>query len=167
MRLVIGFVFFAFAASVHAQGARLDSLRFVNAGILEFTGKAKIITDNSISVGQRTENESRLVKATTVIPMNDNTVFGTTMSVLGSPNGAPVSVRVVWRYPSPGIVDPRTSVGKLTDEYSHQTAIGNDLTLYWTLGARDETHVPGVWTLEVWDGNRRLFTQQFTLVRSQ
>ena len=103
------------AAAAHAQ-TRVDSLQFQYAGILERTSEKKIIKDGNISVGQRTEFATRLVKSTNVVPLRSGTVFGTQFRVSGYPQGASVALRIVWSYPSPGIFDRRTGTGRLRDE---------------------------------------------------
>jgi hypothetical protein len=108
--------------------------------------------------------QTRNVKVTTTIPAREDTVFGAEFAIFGSPRGTVVPLRVVWRYPQPGIIDPRTSIAKFVDEYMDDVELGSNRTWYWKLGGR-ETLVPGVWTFELWQGNRKLVSQEFTLVR--
>jgi hypothetical protein len=168
MKAIAGFIFIAAAvaaSAAHAQRARIDRVEVLRPGIYEQTGAQTRIRDDNISVGQRTEMRTRNVKVTTVIPARDRTVFGAEFSIIGWPNGTRVPLKVVWRYPSPGIIDPRTSIAKMIDEYIDDSAtIGTQHTWYWQLGG-PETLLPGVWTIELWDGNRMLVSQDFTLVR--
>lgn len=167
MRVIVALLALAFTTSVlYAQSARVTGARITGAGIYEQDGNLKTIQDKNLSSGRRTEMWTRLVTATTTIPLRDNTLFGATFDVLGSPKGANVKLRAVWRYPSPGIVNPQTSAATFTDDVSVNAVIGGTRnTFYMDLG-RSAAQLPsGVWVLEVWDGNRKLATQNFTLVR--
>jgi hypothetical protein len=165
MRVIIALLAFAFTTSVlHAQSVRVTGARVIAAGIYELTANTENggTKDKSISTGQRYHIPVRLVRATTTIPLRDKAVFGATFDISGSPKGATAVLRVVWRYPSPGIN------GRLVDELSTTATIGHrdGSSQTWILGKASGLPI-GVWTLELWDGSRLLATQQFTLVRPE
>jgi Domain of unknown function (DUF3859) len=152
-------------SAAQAQSGRIDRIDALKPGIFVFGDTPKSIQDRSISTGQRTEaKEIRNVEVTTLIPARKDTVFGVEGMVVGSPNGASVPVRVVWRYPEPGLTNPDTGITKYLDDYTERRTIGQSVTYYWNLGS-EWTLVPGVWTLELYQGERLLLTQRFTLVR--
>lgn len=149
----------------HAQSVRIDRVDVMRPGIFVAESKTKAITDKNISTGQRTETKSlRNIEVTTLIPARNDTFFGLEGVLVGSPKGERVPVRVVWRYPEPGLTNPQTGVTKYVDDYTDYRIIGDTFTYYWFLG-NDWTLVPGVWTFELWYGDRRLVSQRFTLVR--
>jgi hypothetical protein len=166
MRLALSLLMLIIGVSAaHGQSFNIDRLEVLRPGIYERVGEMKTVKDKNISVGQRTESRTKNIEVTTVIPAREGIIFGATFSIIGSPKNHLVPLRIVWRYPSPGIIDPRTAAPKFVDEYTTQAAIGNnDYTLYWTLGGQ-ETQIPGVWTLEVWHLNRKLASQNFTLTQ--
>jgi hypothetical protein len=58
----------------------------------------------------------------------------------------------MWRYPEPGLINPATKMTKTVDDNSD-----------W--GSTQDWHlVPGTWTLEVWESECKLVTQQFQLI---
>ena len=91
-------------------------------------------------------------------------VFGVRFFVVGEPKEAEVKLRFVTRYPLPGLRNPMTRIDKLRDEQTGPAKIGwADFRGYsfdydWEI-------VPGVWTFEVWDGDRKLVEQQLTVVK--
>jgi hypothetical protein len=163
MKAVVTVIALTLATSLlHAQSVRVTSARVFNAGIYELNSDKKTgIEDKSISTGKRYEIPVRFVKATTTIPMRDNLVFGANFDIAGSPKGATKLMRTVWRYPSPGIS------GRLVDEIPGERTIDNNNELTWIVGKWASTLPLGVWTLELWDGDRLLAKQAFNLVRAQ
>ena len=145
-----------------AASPRVDRLDRVQAGIFSL-GEVKTIKDANISAGQRTEApKAKLVQVGRNIPAKINTAFGIHFQVLGSPKGAKIPVKVIWRYPQPGLKNPATGTTKFSDEYIETLIAGNSADLYWNL-ASAWTLVPGKWTIELWQGSRQLLAQEFIL----
>lgn len=142
---------------------RVDDLKVVERGYYELT-KSKTITDSSISTGQRTEATATLTKSADRIELTDNTVFGFSFIVSGQPREANVNMRVIWRYPDPGI---KTGAGKMkySDEYDTPVQMGKKQWFYWSVGDIWQEVPTGVWTCELWHGQRRLVRQDFEVVR--
>src|SRR5262249_1170336 len=151
---------------LNAAQAQVDDAKVVRRGLYEL-GKLKTIDDSSISTGHRTEATKVEFKESTMrIEADDGVVFGLDVLVSGSPRGKRVPVRVVWHYPDPGLRNPDTRKAKFKDEYNDDIKIGNEQTYYWSLGAEWQ-HVPGTWTFELWQGDRRLVKQDFTVVKQK
>src|SRR5262245_5425425 len=103
MRVIIAFLATLFTTSVlHAQSVKITGERAFNVGIYEQTEKREGKKDSSISTGTLNQSPVRFLRAATTIPMNVK-VFGADFDISGSPRGATKQLRVVWRYPSPGI----------------------------------------------------------------
>lgn len=150
--------------AVQAQNVRVERIQIVGTGIIE-VGKSKTIKDKTIITGQRTEaTKSTIVKQTTDIPAVVDTVFGVDFRMVGVPRGKKATLRIIWRYPEPGIKNPNGTVTTV-DAYDDVFTSGPDTnTVYWSLAAA-WTLVPGKWSLELWQDKRRLMNVDFNLVK--
>jgi hypothetical protein len=164
MRIVLAALLTVGAVSVAQAQVRVEDAEVVRRGLYE-AGTLTTIDDDSISTGHRTTAKKMTFKEnTTRIVAKDGVVFGLDLVVHGSPRGRTIPVRVVWRYPEPGLRNPSTRDVKFRDEYDDKQTIGTEGTYYWTLG--DEwTRVPGDWTFELWYNGRMLTSKTFTLVK--
>jgi len=73
-------------------------------------------------------------------------------------------VRVIWRYPDPGLRNPDSGKTKFKDEYNDTVTLGTESTYYWSVGAEWQ-RVEGTWTFELWYRDRQLLKQNFEIVR--
>lgn len=107
------------------------------------------------------DEPARLESATTKIPALPGTRFGIRYVLHGAPTGGYAGIREVWRFPTPGLTNPKTgktfheqvdrAMVRVTDE---ERFSGYALLYDWEL-------VPGIWTFEVWTGDRLLLKQRF------
>lgn len=159
---------FAAVTGADAQSPRPDSALVVKAGIMEVDVKPKVVTDKMISTGQRVEyrEDPHVTNATNEIAIKTegSTIFGVEVLLDGRPKGRDVKLTVVWLYPEPGIKAPGASSGKMRDSYDAHHKTGEVGSYFWTLN-RGYTHVPGIWTVELWQGDRRLLQHQFTMLQ--
>jgi hypothetical protein len=97
----------------------------------------------------------------TIIPAQIGTTFGLRYKVIGTPEDAEVTIRQIISFPPPGL---QPSPGEYLPqvESEQQARIGETVAALYTLDDRFEL-VAGVWTFELWDGDRKLLTQSFTL----
>lgn len=66
------------------------------------------------------------------------------------------------RIPSPGVLNPETGKTVTEDVSFWDRRIGS--TNYNAYGfAHDWEIVPGIWTLEIWDGDRKMTSQGFLI----
>ena len=106
---------------------------------------------------------SKLLRSATDIPARQGVRFGLRYMIVGTPVGAPVSVRMVTRYPNVGLLDPEARRRIFVHEYSVTEALG-------TLSYRDFHFdhawevVPGRWVFEFWQGARKLAEEDFCVV---
>lgn len=148
---------------IETSAVQIDRLEIVRAGVVTNDSKAQTIENAAISTGQRTVMKQHVSKVTTHIDVANVGMFGVQAKILGSPSGARVPLRIVWRYPAPGLRNPTTGVTKTSDDFVETHFIGQtDAMFSWVLGDA-WTRVPGNWTLEFWSGSRRLASQSFTL----
>jgi hypothetical protein len=126
---------------------------------------AKPIADARVATGVRVEARAyKNTKIGTRIDAKLGTVIGAELTLVGSPRRGKVPLKVVWRYPEPGLTNPETKVTKKSDEYTDVQLIGDKFPVFWGL-TQDWHLVPGTWTLEVWQGDHKLVTQTFDIVR--
>ena len=89
--------------------------------------------------------------------------FGIRFVVEGGPDGAPVPVTMVLKFPQPGLKEPGKP--KPTLEYRTQidTIIGGDN--YESYGFDYPWEVlPGEWTFELWANGRKMAEQKFYVI---
>ena len=105
-----------------------------------------------------------LVHSTTTIPARRFIRFGVRYAVTGFPPGARVNIKLVTRFPEPGLWDPRTGVRHYRGEYSITTQVGAQAYREFKFDHPWEI-VPGEWVFEFWHGDRLLGAQKFCVVK--
>ena len=105
------------------------------------------------------------LETTTTIPARIGISFGVRYKVVGEPDNAEVTLRKVISFPPPGLQPSR---GKIMpqSESKVETMIGETVADLYTLEDNFEL-VPGVWIVELWDGERRLLVQSFVLEKPE
>jgi Domain of unknown function (DUF3859) len=128
----------------------------------------------------------KLVQSTATIPARVGVEFGFRYKIVGQPGAVPppqagssilgiqltappppppipsVNLKYVTRIPKPGMRNPETGNVTLTNVFYQEHKIGEELYRLHRLTERWEV-VPGTWTLEIWDGERKLSSQDFLL----
>jgi hypothetical protein len=128
----------------------------------------------------------KLVQSTATIPARLGVEFGFRYKIVGQPGAVPppqagtsilgmqltapppppptpsVNLKYVTRIPKPGMRNPETGNVTLTNVFYQEHKIGEELYRLYRLTERWEV-VPGTWTLEIWDGERKLSSQDFLL----
>jgi hypothetical protein len=161
--LLAAWMIFGALSAAQAQ-VRVDHADLVRRGIYKIE-KLDTHKDRSISTGQRTTaTKITFSRGTDRIRAADGVVFGLDVYIHGTPSGRKAPMRIVWRYPEPGLRNPNTGKVKFRDEYTDERTLDAESTFYWSLGD-PWTQVPGVWVFELWYGNRMLASQSFTLVK--
>jgi len=163
MRLLLAGLMVIFALSSAQAQVRVTGAHVLHTGTYEI-GKTKEIDDPNISSGHRYEANATLLRESTTITAKLNSTFGLDIIIEGTPRSKSIPVRIVWRYPDPGLHNPDTGKTKFVDDYMDRRQIGEKSTFYWMLG--DEwALVPGTWIFELWYENRVLVRQSFRLER--
>lgn len=163
MRTMLSFLMAAMF-SVAAQAQQVERIDITEAGIYRSE-----ITGSAASPGTPTGKTNivagvTLIQKTTTIPVALGTSFGFRYVVVGQPNDAAVALRVVSHYPSPGLRDPATGNTYMRSEYSVQKKLGVETYKGYSFEHAWE-QVAGTWTFEVWQGDRKLGAQSFTVVK--
>jgi hypothetical protein len=111
---------------------------------------------------QRVTGAKHLETARTIIAQL-GTQFGFRYRVVGTPNGAPVALRVVAKFPPPGVMGKNNPKPVFVDDYVDLAFVGREDFLTWTFEKRTDL-VPGIWTFEIWSGDRKLAEEKFNIV---
>ena len=62
-----------------------------------------------------------------------------------APRGGKVPIKVVWRYPPPGLINPETKSVRTEEYYTDAQVVGETFPAFW--GLTEEWHVvPGTWS---------------------
>jgi hypothetical protein len=97
------------------------------------------------------------------IPGRDDVRFGFSYTVTGKP-GTQVSVKHLYRFPRAGMPDKVSGGVRSTFERDRQNKIGESVLIGWSFeGAPPERIVFGEWSLEVWQGGRKIAEKRFNV----
>jgi Domain of unknown function (DUF3859) len=126
----------------------------------------------------------KLLQSTTSVPAHVGIEFGFRYKINGQPAAAPppqardtilgmqltppavppprtgVNLKYVTHIPKPGMRNPETGNVTLTNIFYQEHKVGEELYRLYRLVEPWEI-VPGIWTLEIWDGDRKLLSQDF------
>lgn len=151
------------SAKAGAQLPQVDRIQVLEYGIYEATVAYSERDANWVL--QSRVGDVRHVKRTRTVPAKLGVRFGFGYVVVGSPQGAKVTLRKVTRFPPPGLKSPAAKEALRFSEVAVTRTIGRDAG-YVDYGFDDPWElVPGRWTIELWLGNRKLAAQSFTVVR--
>lgn len=125
------------------------------------------VADPSLLMSKRFEGGTgEIIERTAIIPATLGTVFCLRFVLEGRPEGEPSQVKIVARYPSPGIPDPKTRVLHIADEYEVPMFFGRAQSTCYKFETAEEM-VAGKWVREVWYQGKKLGEQEFTVVPSK
>jgi hypothetical protein len=94
-------------------------------------------------------------------PQAGTTILGMQLGTQPAPQpDAPVNLKYVTHIPKPGMRNPETGNVTMTNVFYQEHKVGEELYRLYRVTDRWEI-VPGVWTLEIWDGDRKLLSQNF------
>jgi hypothetical protein len=153
------------AASARAQDMRVDRLEIVDVGF--FDSAHVKVTGATAAEGAVTGAVQRLgaLQLLPEPPANSARVgigFGVRFRSFGERDGERAMLRSVWKIPEPGIVNPTNHTTYRQSVADFPTVIG---TSHWRGYGFDEPWevVPGTWTLEIWQGDRKLLEKSFEI----
>jgi len=104
-----------------------------------------------------------LVETTRTIVAHIGGQFGFRYRLTGRPMDAGVPLTIVTRFPAPGILAPKGSVPFVRDVDTVTATLGGSNFLTWPFERRSDL-VPGLWTIEIWQGTKKLGEQQFNVI---
>jgi hypothetical protein len=144
-----------------AQTPRIDRIDVVDYGI--YTVQEQNCKRDEQGIQRCDRADVRHAVTTLKVPAQPGIQFGMRYRVVGAPVGAPVTIKRVWLLPAPGFVQPgKEPIHRL--ERADATTVG--ATLLAQYGFDDPWElIPGAWTQEFWNGDRKLLTRTFTVVK--
>jgi hypothetical protein len=155
----------AAAAPARAQDAHVDRIEIVESGFYD-NGKAKV-TASTAAAGTVTGAVQDIddFKLTPEPPATSARVgvgFGVRFRTHGERDGERAMLRSVWKIPAPGIVNPTNQNTYRQSVSEFATRIG---AAHWRGYGFDKAWevVPGTWTLEIWQGDRKLLEKSFEI----
>jgi len=153
------------AAPGRAQDMRVERLEIVEAGFFDSAQAA--VTGAKPAEGAVTGMVQQLGALKLLPPPPPASArlgigFGVRFRSFGERNGERAMLRSVWKIPEPGIVNPTNQTTYRESVADFPTTIG---TVHWRGYGFDQPWeiVPGTWTLEIWQGDRKLLEKSFEI----
>jgi len=162
MRSVFAAFVLIFIVATGAQAQDVSRIEVTEFGIYaaDHTAQGR----NSSGIGQSTISNPKLAVSTHSIPAQRGVIFGFRYKAIGSSTGEEVELLKVTTFPPPGLRPPGSSAPVPKTERTVRTKIGEARFTSYIL-SEDYEVVPGVWTIELWGGGRRLASESFTLTK--
>ena len=155
---------FVSAAAASAQDTRLDRVDIDEFGIYSGTTESAV-PDPSAAAGKIERAEKlRLVASTRSVPAEKGVRFGFHFKVAGAPPGTVVPLRMVTIFPMGGLRNPAAAQPQRQNEYVLGVAIGAG-GYGGYLMSEDWEVVPGIWTFQIWSGDRKMSEQHFMVMK--
>lgn len=157
--LVLAFLLLA-APAVHAQASqKVDVYEFgtyASADSIEVGLTPKGIVRSKTS-GIKQLEETRKVLGRLGVE------FGFRYRVEGAKPGVAVPVTIVAKFPPPGVLGRDGGVPVTQDAYTQMATTGAEDFLTWTFEMKSDL-VPGIWSFEIWSGDKKLTEQSFEVI---
>lgn len=147
--------------AAQAQHVAVERVNVLASGIYQLDIVRRERKDDAVATTNRIAR-ARLVRRTSSVPLRRCLSFGFEYVVVGGPWGAQIPLRMITRFPSPGVRNPQTGMPIQATEALIVRSIGRLHTRAYTL-EQDWELVPGVWTLEIWASDRKLASLSFEL----
>jgi hypothetical protein len=175
------------AAQAQTQVQTIDSIQITEYGIYTTEGAASNNAPGTATGRVDEVSNIKLVQSTTTVPARpgvefgfrykingqalpppppaDDTILGIKLARKPPPPPVPgINLKYVTHIPKPGMRNPETGNVTLTNIFYQEHKAGEELYRLYRLTEKWEV-VPGVWTLEIWDGERKLLSQDFLVKR--
>jgi Domain of unknown function (DUF3859) len=155
----------ALAGDACAQGSsKVERIEIVEAGIYRAETSGIEQAPGTATRQRNILSETRLLQPTTRIEAKLGVHFGMRYRVVGTPNLATIKLVSVTQYPAPGLKNPKSDKPQTRGEHSLFATIGQ-INYRGYVFEHEWEMVAGTWTLELWDGQRKLASQTFTVTR--
>jgi hypothetical protein len=146
-----------------AQEPRVERLDVIAAGFYvgEPTGQ-KVPAPGTASGIVNGISKAGFLTSTPAVTAKVGTAFGVEFRVVGQPNNAKVKLRTVWQIPAPGITNPESGNVYRQNTVDFTATTGTIAVRGYRFDKAWEV-VPGQWTLQIWQGDRKLLERSFTI----
>ena len=157
------------ALPARAQDMHVDRLELVESG---FYDTAKTTVTGATPSARAITGTVQELRDVTLLPAPPATGarvgigFGVRFRSHGARDGERAMLRAVWTIPAPGIVNPTNGSTFRESAADFATTMGTSHMRGYSF---DETWevVPGTWTLEIWQGDRRLLEKSFEIKKGE
>jgi hypothetical protein len=159
-------VFFAACLPFHgAWPQQAVSIEVLESGLYRAEAKETIAAPGAVT-GTSGVLKGKIVfyENTSRVPAMVGTSFGFRFRVLGIPAGAEVAITKITHFPPPGLTNPATGRMQASDT-ARLRRRGGDVTVTGYGFDNPWEAAPGEWRIELWDGDRKLVEQRYTVVR--
>jgi hypothetical protein len=89
--------------------------------------------------------------------------FGFRYRLVGPRFGTVLPLTIIAKFPPPGVLARDSQKPIQQDDYVDVAAAGKEDFLTWTFEMRSDL-VPGIWTFEIWSGDKKLAEQSFEVI---
>jgi hypothetical protein len=141
--------------------AKVEQIDVRDYGI--YTADKTASATNDMGLAHNTVNNIQYIASTSTIPAKIGTKFGFRYTISGTPYDGRVSIKQVTIYPPAGVTNPKTGL-LFTNSFSTVYRVGMppifagyDIDAPWE-------QVPGIWTIQLWIGERKFAEQSFTVI---
>lgn len=169
-----------------ARAQSVQGIEITEYGIYTTESAASSAAPGTASGKIEQVSNIKLLQATATVPARVGVEFGFRYKIVGQSTAAPpaqtgttilgiqlgsqpaappvatVNLKYITRIPKPGMRNPETGNVTLTNIFYQEHKVGEELYRLYRLTERWEV-VPGTWTLEIWEGDRKLSSQDFLL----
>ena len=128
--------------------------------------ETKLVKDPASTAGVRRISSGILPPSTNTdrIPFAPDARFGFGYKLIGSPANGSVSLRYVSKVPAPGVRDAKTGQRMTVVENTYRDLALDRTDLFCGEFLGDYKEPPrGIWSLQVWYGDRMLLEKSFTV----
>jgi len=158
-------LFAAVGSGALAQGGgKVDRIEIVETGVYRAETAGIEAAPGTATRQRNLLTDTRLLAPTTRIEAKIGLHFGMRYRVVGSPSLASVKLVSVTHYPTPGLKNPKTAGIQTRGEHPLFATI-SQLNYRGYMFEHDWELVAGTWTFELWDGDRKLASQAFDVVK--
>ena len=163
MRIVLACLLLVLTVSgVYAETPQIQRIDVLEYGI--YTADEKGCHRDAQGINRCERSNVRHAATTLSVPAQLRVQFGMRFKAVGVPSGATVPVKRVWILPAAGLNSPMVKEPIHRLERSDSVKINVTEFISYTFDDPWEL-VPGTWTLEYWDGNRKLLSKSFMVAK--
>ena len=106
----------------------------------------------------------RKLEATTTVRGKLGTSFGFEYALIGAPAGAQAAIEIVVVLPEPGLLNPANGKRTRRERWRPSPSLLSGATIAGYQFEMDWEIVPGRWTFQIWQSDRKLGEQSFCVI---
>jgi hypothetical protein len=159
---IAAFALLALPAAAPAETPTVDRIEIVDRGVYEIVAGAETKNEDTPTGVITAVETEKLVTPGNAVAARVGLEFGFRYRIVGGPDGADVSLDMVYTYPAPGLKSPDTAAPITETRYSRTKKIGATEYLGYAF-EKDWEIVPGTWTFAIWQGGKKLAEESFTV----